>query len=85
MVKQKFCTSSWLITEILRKVSGLCWEVSCELYVGVQRHGEILKFRVDKMDEDGRGVLLLHYTFRKKGKTRQYKNWKEDFKASNGI
>lgn len=49
------------------------------------RQGEILKFRVDKMGEDGRGVLLLHYTFRKKGKTQQYKNWKEGFKASKGI
>jgi len=37
------------------------------------------------VDEDGRGVLLLRYTFRKKGKTRQYKNWKKDLKASNGI
>jgi hypothetical protein len=34
---------------------------------------------------EGRGVLLLHYTFRKKGKTGQYKKWKEDFKASSDI
>ena len=29
--------------------------------------------------------MLLRYIFRKKSKKRQYKNWKEDFKASNGI
>jgi hypothetical protein len=34
-------------------------------------YGKRMKFHADKMGENGRGVLLLLYTFRKKSKTRQ--------------